>query len=73
MSSPFNSEEATKQAERLADDLLVGGSAIARELGLKEAAVYYLAAKKRLPIGRLGKNLIASRSKLRRAFSSLVA
>jgi hypothetical protein len=59
--------------ERIADDLLVGCSAIARELGLKPSAVYYLARMKRLPIGRLGRNLIASRKKLRRAAEALAS
>jgi len=58
--------------ERLADDLIVGCPAIARELGLKPAAVYHLAKMRRLPIGRLGRNLIASRKKLRRAAEALI-
>jgi hypothetical protein len=65
-------EESRKQ-ERLADDLLVGAAAIAQELGLTEEAVYYIHRKKRLPIGKLGKNLIATRSKLRRAAHDLVS
>ena len=59
--------------ERLADDLLIGAPAIAAELGTNIAAVYYLAKTKKLPIGRLGKNLIASRKKLRRATDTLTA
>jgi hypothetical protein len=64
--------EASK-AERLADDLLVGAAAIAEELGVSRHAVYYIAARQRLPIGKLGKNLIASRSKLRRAANALTS
>jgi hypothetical protein len=66
-------EETTKQAERLADDLLIGAPAIAAELGVEVAAVYYIFKKKRLPIGKFGKNLIASRSKLRRATLTLAS
>jgi hypothetical protein len=60
-----------KPAEAPADDLLIGAPAIAAFLGVKEKAVYYLARKKRVPIGKLGKNLIASKRKLRRAFDAL--
>ena len=66
-------EQSPSQAERLADDLLVGAPAIAAELGITLDAVYYIAKMKRLPIGRLGKNLIASRRKLRRAAHALTA
>ena len=62
----------TKQPERIADDLLVGARAIATEIGEGEDAVYYLHKTKRLPIGKLGKTLIASRSGLRRALRSLI-
>jgi hypothetical protein len=64
--------EETQKPERLADDLLVGAAAIAHELGISEDAVYYIHRKKRLPIGKLGKNLIATRTKLRRAAHNLV-
>jgi hypothetical protein len=61
------------EQQKLADDLLLGARAIADELGLDEHAVYYLAKMKRLPIGKLGKNLIASRTTLRRAALALTA
>jgi hypothetical protein len=64
-----NSGQASK--ERLAEDLLIGAEAIADELGVDRDQVYYLARTKKLPIGKLGKNLIASRSKLRRAIQNL--
>jgi hypothetical protein len=65
-------ENAAKQTERerIADDLIVGATAIAAELGVNRHAVYYLAARRLLPIGRLGKSLIASRKKLQRALSA---
>lgn len=69
---PTTSPEA-QNADRLADDLLFGAQAIAEELGVKPHVVYYLAKTRRLPIGRLGKNLIASRSKLRRAALALAS
>lgn len=59
--------------ERLADDLLIGATAISEELGVPRHDVYYLFKTKRLPIGKLGKNLIASRRKLRRAAEALTA
>jgi hypothetical protein len=59
--------------EKLADDLLIGARLIAAELGVSEDAVYHLHRKKRLPIGKLGKNLIASRNKLRRAALTLAS
>jgi hypothetical protein len=65
--------EQKQQAERLADDLLIGARSIAEELGVAPHVVYYLASRNRLPIGRIGKNLIASRSKLRRAALALAS
>jgi hypothetical protein len=74
----MDNKEAAKQAERLADDLLDGGAEIAdflRELGLRANTreVYHLHKTRRLPIGRLGRKLIASRSQLRRATKALTA
>jgi hypothetical protein len=69
----MDAPEQLPQEERLADDLLVGAPAIAAELGVKEAAVYYIFRMKRLPIGKLGKNLFASRRKLRRAAQALTS
>jgi hypothetical protein len=66
-------EQARSQAERLADDLLIGASAIAAELGCSTRQIYYFAETQKLPIGRFGKNLIASRAKLRRATSILTS
>jgi hypothetical protein len=63
----------TFEQQKLADDLLLGARAIADELGVDQHAVYYLAKMKRLPIGKLGKNLIASRTTLRRAALALTA
>jgi hypothetical protein len=64
---------AVKQSDRLGDDLLSGGNEIAAFLGMPLREVYHLAATKRLPIGRLGRKLIASRSQLRRAAKALTA
>ena len=51
----------------------MGATAIAKELGLSETAVYHIARTKRMPIGRLGRNLIASRKRLRRAALALTS
>lgn len=65
-------DDITQQKDpRLADDLLIGAPAIAEELGVEVHAIYHLFKTKRLPIGKLGKNLFASRSKLRRAANLL--
>jgi excisionase family DNA binding protein len=69
----MDNKEAVKQAERLGDDLLNGGLEIAEFLGCPLREVYHLAKNKRLPIGRLGRKLIASRTQLRRAARALTA
>jgi hypothetical protein len=63
----MSGENQTAQADRLADDLLSGATEIADFLGTNTREVYYLVKTRRLPIGRLGRKLIASRSQLRRA------
>jgi hypothetical protein len=65
--------DISRERERLADDLLIGARSIAEELGVELHDVYYIAKMKRLPIGKLGKNLIASRAKLRRAAEALIS
>jgi hypothetical protein len=55
------------QTERLADDLIFGAEAIAAELGVEPSQIYYIHRMKLLPIGKFGKQLIASRRKLRGA------
>ena len=67
------STEFDKHDEPVANDLLVGAEAIAKELGLSPDAVYHLSRTKRMPIGRLGRNLIASRKRLRRAALALTS
>jgi hypothetical protein len=69
----MSTEQIEKHDEPVANDLLVGAAAIATELGLSETAVYHIARTKRLPIGRLGRNLIASRKRLRRAALALAS
>jgi hypothetical protein len=69
----MSAEQIEKHDEPVANDLLVGAAAIAAELGLSETAVYHIARTKRLPIGRLGRNLIASRKRLRRAALALAS
>jgi hypothetical protein len=62
-----------KQSDRLGDDLLNGGPEIAQYLNMSLREVYHLAATKRLPIGRLGRKLIASRAGLRRAAKAITS
>jgi hypothetical protein len=62
----METNEAVKQADRLADDLLNGGPEIAAFLGCNTREVYHLHKTQRLPIGRLGRKLIASRRQLTR-------
>ena len=62
----------TKQTERLADDLLFGARAIGEEIGESEDVVYYLKKTGALPIGKMGKTLIASRSGLPQAIHALI-
>jgi hypothetical protein len=64
-------EEAAKPADRLADDLLDGGPAIAEFLGCNTREVYHLHKTGRLPIGRLGRKLIASKRHLARHANKL--
>jgi hypothetical protein len=72
--SIYQSEEAKRQAERLADDLLWGAQAIADFLGVSVDRVYYLIRTKRLPISKLGhKTIVASRRKLARAIAEKLA
>jgi hypothetical protein len=59
-------KDAAKQPEALADDLLNGGAEIAEFLGTNTREVYHLHKTQRLPIGRLGRKLIASRRALTR-------
>jgi hypothetical protein len=64
---------------RAAADILIGARAILSELkdlGLlgsdaNEDAVYYIAREQKLPIGKFGKSLIASRAKLSHAANAL--
>jgi hypothetical protein len=60
------------RSDRLGDDVLIGAKAIAAELNLQPHEVYYLHRRGRLPIGKLGKDLISSRSALRRALADLI-
>jgi len=63
----------TIEKERLADDILYGAAEIARFIGVSEMQVYHLARKKRIPVGKLGKTLVASRRALKRALTQLTS
>jgi hypothetical protein len=69
----MENKEAASQPDRLADDLLNGGAEIAEFLGTNTREVYHLHKTGRLPIGRLGRKLIASRNQLRRAAKAFTA
>jgi hypothetical protein len=57
--------------DSVAADLIIGGKAISREIGLSPHQVYFLAARGKLPgVRKLGeRKLIASRRQLRAIFS----
>ena len=69
----MDDQQAVRQADQVADDLLSGGREIAQFLGRPVREIYHLHKTKRLPIGRLGRKLIASRRQLTRAAKALTA
>jgi hypothetical protein len=69
----MDDQQTAKRADLLADDLLSGAAEIAEFLGTNPREVYHLVKTQRLPIGRLGRKLLASRSQLRRAAKALTA
>ena len=66
-------ENTDKLRDTVADDMLHGAEEIAAFLGVSTAQVYHFARLKRLPIGKLGWNLIASKRQLQRACAKLTA
>jgi hypothetical protein len=60
-------------AESIADDILRGARAIASFLGEDKRRVFYLAERGIVPIGREGKNLVASKRRLRQHYDGLTA
>jgi hypothetical protein len=64
-------KEAAGQSDRLADDLLHGAAEIAEFLGTNTREIYLLAQTKRVPIGRLGRKLFASKRALSRSVEKL--
>ena len=52
-------------------DLLYGVPSIAEFLGITPAAVYHLAAKKRIPTFKVGKTVCARRARILEAFERL--
>jgi hypothetical protein len=52
-------------------DLLYGVPAISEFLGITAAAVYHLAAKKRIPTFKVGKTVCARRARILEAFEQL--
>ena len=64
---------SAKDDDDIADsrDVLMGAGAIAKELGVSVWTVYAWRNEGTLPIGKLGRFLIASRSKLRKAVQEM--
>ena len=58
---------------KIADDLLRGVKAIAREVGLTERQAYYQLERKRLPAGKDGEVWVASRQRLREHYQKITA
>lgn len=56
--------------ETLADDLILGAPAIAKETGFKVRQVYNLAEKGLIPVFKVGASLAARRSQLNQALSA---
>ena len=65
--------DKAEKPDRPADDVLIGAAAIAAFLGVEPKTVYYLRRSKKLPIGKLGGELIASRRKLERALAAVTS
>lgn len=59
--------------ERIADDMILGGPAIAEELGITEDQLHNWIKNGRIPVGRIGRSLIARRSELQRAIAKLTS
>ncbi len=57
---------------RIADDLLVGADAIAEEIGVPRRRVYNLVEKGLLPCIHEGATIVASRSRLRQHYASML-
>jgi hypothetical protein len=67
-SQKTESQKTESEEERIGDDLLKGAKRIADEIKCKPHQVNYIYKTKKLPIGKMGKQYIASRRGLRRAF-----
>jgi hypothetical protein len=70
MSEPIAGQPGNLRIEDFAQDLLPGAARIAEFLGTTERRVYYLAERRLLPIGRVGRSLFARRSELVTALSN---
>jgi hypothetical protein len=65
------SESHSDISDSLGADLLVGAKAIAAFTGLPARKVYWFAETQKIPTGRLGSVLIASKKALREHFAQL--
>lgn len=57
--------QVRKTRDTIKDDMLFGANEIAKFLGCDQRKVFYYKAKRLLPFGTVGKELVASKSQLR--------
>jgi hypothetical protein len=66
-------ESDQNAAAPLADDLLWGGTAVAKELGVPRRRAFYLLESKGIPAKKIGGLWVASRRALREHFTGQAA
>jgi hypothetical protein len=60
-------------AGRIGDDLLIGQSQVAAELGVTPRAALHLLERGLIPSGRLGGRYVVSKRRLRKHFEAIAA
>jgi hypothetical protein len=73
MSSSSHPHRGKTMESKVADDLLWGVKAIAKEIGQPERQVYWRLENGQLPAGKHGQIWVASRQTLRKFFQELTA
>jgi hypothetical protein len=68
-----NGRPSTLPSLAVADDALIGFTAIAAELGMSKRQAMYLLEKRLIPAGRLGGRYVVSKRRLREHFEALAA
>jgi hypothetical protein len=64
---------STLPSSAVADDALIGFTAIAAELGMSKRQAMYLLEKGLIPLGKLGGRYVVSKRRLREHFDALAA